>query len=110
MALGTVWVANPDAMLAAMPASVWRKWQILHKIEPFGPRQEDWRAAVVGILAGSPWAKHQLHPEDYFVSLEETDQETAVDPSDDPRVQAALARAWVLARGGEIIEAKPNAE
>ena len=85
-------------MLAAMPATVWREWMGFFRLEPFGPVQDDLRVGILASLLHNAWFDGpKIQPHEVFPSIDE-----AEDPEDDPLVQQAMAKAFVLASGGKV--------
>lgn len=52
-----------------MTMADWQMLQAFHAVEPFGPRQEDYRAAVAGILPSSAMDGRRRDPGTLFASL-----------------------------------------
>ena len=49
--------ANPDAMRAGMPWSVWRGWIEYARLEPFGEDRADLRIAQLAALVANAWLR-----------------------------------------------------
>lgn len=49
--------ANPDAMLAIMPFRVFREWVLYARLEPFGERRADLRAAIIASTMANLWGR-----------------------------------------------------
>jgi hypothetical protein len=49
--------ANPDAMRAIMPASVWRGWIEYAQLEPFGEDRADLRMAQLAAIMANAWMR-----------------------------------------------------
>lgn len=96
-----------DGLREAVPASVWRRWRRYEALEPFGPRQEEVRAAVLAVMTAAPHRKANAAPlklSTFFPSLAEEDGGRAeVEEAD--LIQARW-KVWVLAQGGTVEEGK----
>ena len=51
--------ANPDAMRASMPYSVWRGWVEYATLEPFGEERADLRMAQLAQLMANAWLRRK---------------------------------------------------
>lgn len=52
-----------------MTMADWQLFQAFHAVEPFGPRQDDYRASVAGILPASAMDGRKRDPGTLFASL-----------------------------------------
>ncbi len=93
-----------DAYLESRPARVVDEQLAWLARYPYGPRQDDWRAAWTGTMARAAGTAADLPgPEKAFPSLREDWRPPREQTAEE---QQALARAWTIANGGRIIEAK----
>ncbi len=90
-----------DGMLDRLTPRQWQRWQWFYELEPFGPRQEELRAAALAIYTLLPHRKEgspPLHPGDIFPSLK---QDPGAAEMDDDEIRRALM-GWVRASGGRV--------
>ena len=57
-----------------LTADEWATWLAFYELEPFGPRQEEVRAAVAAAAAANAWGA-KAKPADFFPSLAPTREE-----------------------------------
>lgn len=88
-----------------MTPGEWENWQEFAALEPFGPRQEELRAAAQCIFAAAAYRKADagpMRPGDVFPSLKDDEDD---DGQDDETIRRNM-RAWVavsnaaMRRGG----------
>jgi len=98
-----------DGMLESMSGNQFARWHEFFSIEPFGPRQDETRAAVLASLVYNGLYKgDRLRHSDFFPSLREDGEDSHDADDQDPVVLSAMMQAWVLAKGGKVVEDVPG--
>ena len=89
-----------DGMLAAMPATLLAEWMAFADVEPFGPRQEEARAAVLAATGANVWRSGDaIRPHDLFPSLR---PDRPIDPETAAIAEIAAWRTWAHVAGKVI--------
>jgi hypothetical protein len=88
------------------------EWHEYALVEPFGPLQEEVRAAIPAALMANQWRKKgdpSISPDDLFPSLKPPKKSGAEwFESDEGQVQ--LAKFYTLASGGTILDGDKHSE
>jgi len=77
-------------MLAGISSRQWRQWRAYYLLEPFGPREEDYRLAQVCAMMRNLWAGGERRsPADYM-------HQPALDPPAEDQPQSGLEMHSIL--------------
>jgi hypothetical protein len=90
-------------LLAGMSAIELNLWFAFHELEPFGPRQDDFRAAVTAILPASAISGEQFGMGSLFRSLKQAGDEKPAKS----KIGAGF-RAWARSNAPACVAVDPS--